>query len=133
MRISRSLLDRIFGHAAQCHPREACGLLLGQNGEIVAVAPTDNVAADPERRFEIDPAALIAAHRSARAGGAAILGHYHSHPSGKAAPSACDADMAHADGAYWLIVSGDDVGLWRAGAEGLHGRFATVDMAVVGD
>lgn len=64
-----------------------------------------NVAPDPLRHFEIDPAALIAAHRASRAGGLAVLGYFHSHPNGLARPSATDARTAAGDGRIWAIVA----------------------------
>lgn len=103
---------------------EACGLLLGTGDRIEAATMAANVAADPARRFEIDPAHLIAAHRAARGGGAAILGYWHSHPSGLAEPSATDAAMADPDGRVWAIVAGGAIRWFRAVPDGaLHGRF----------
>lgn len=64
-----------------------------------------NVAPDPLRHFEIDPAALIAAHRASRAGGLAVLGYFHSHPNGLARPSATDARAAAGDGRIWAILA----------------------------
>jgi len=92
---------------------------------------TENVTEDPERRFEIDPAALFAALRAERAGGPKIVGYWHSHPSGDATPSATDAAMAAADGRLWLIVAGEAATLWRAVEAGaLHGRFDAVELVV---
>jgi proteasome lid subunit RPN8/RPN11 len=82
-------------------------LLLGQGDRIARVVPCANVAAEPWHRFEIDPAALIAAHRAARGGGAAVIGHYHSHPTGLAEPSPRDAADAAPDGSIWLIAGAD--------------------------
>lgn len=112
--ISSILLERIMALAA-ADDHEVCGLLLGSHDRIGAIAPAANVAADPARHFELDPAALIAAHRAARAGGPKIIGHYHSHPSGIAAPSATDAACAAPDGNLWLIVAAGEATLWRAG------------------
>lgn len=111
--IARSLLDRITALAA-AEPHEVCGLLLGEAGRIDAIMPAANVAPDPARHFELDPATLIAAYRRARANGPAVIGHYHSHPSGVAEPSATDLACAAPDGSLWLIVAGRDVGLWAA-------------------
>ncbi|AOF95655.1 MULTISPECIES: M67 family metallopeptidase [unclassified Sphingobium] len=111
--ISSLLRDRIVAVAA-ADDGEICGLLLGQAGRIEAIAPAANVAADPARHFELDPAVLIAAHRAARSGGPKVIGHYHSHPSGVAIPSATDAACAMPDGTLWLIVAGEAVRLWRA-------------------
>ncbi|WP_298399093.1 M67 family metallopeptidase [Sphingobium sp.] len=114
--ISRGLLEQIVALAADSAD-EICGLLLGQEGRIEAIASAANVASDPARHFELDPAVLIAAHRAARSGGPAVLGHYHSHPSGVAAPSATDAACAAPDGSLWMILGGGEVTLWRAGPD----------------
>lgn len=129
--ISRMVLDQIQAIAA-ADRAEVCGLLLGVAGRIEAIAPAANVAPDPARHFELDPAALIAAHRAARAGGAQIIGHYHSHPSGVAVPSATDAACAVPDGSLWLIVAGSDARLWVAQGDGAGGmRFAPATLRVV--
>lgn len=123
-RISSALLAQIIYQAAKSSHAEICGLLLGEGNEVREIRPAANVAPDPASRFEIDPATLIAAHRVARNGGMAVLGHYHSHPNGAIEPSPCDADMAPPDGALWLICAPDGrYALWRAGDAGLHGRF----------
>lgn len=129
IRISRPLLATILARIAASPAEEVCGLLLGSvdaaGGATVSAAPAAaNVADERARRFELDPAALIAAHRAARAGGPAVLGHYHSHPSGDVSPSPRDAAMALDEGALWLIGAPDGGhALWRAGRGGLHGRF----------
>lgn len=112
--ISRSLLASII-QAAAAQSTEICGLILGRPGYVDNLVPVANVAPNPVRHFELDPAALIAAHRAARSGGPQIVGHYHSHPSGVATPSATDAACAAADGALWMIVAGGQVRLWIAG------------------
>ncbi|MFK3890005.1 M67 family metallopeptidase [Sphingomonas sp. NPDC079357] len=112
---------------------EICGLLLGDGVVVTRLLPCRNVAADPATRFEIDPAALIAAHRSARGGGERIIGHYHSHPSGIARPSPRDAADAAPDGSIWLIVAGEAVTAWRAVAHGaVEGRFDPLTLDVSG-
>jgi len=129
-RISRQLLEALKREAAATAD-EVCGLLLGREMEVTAVSPCRNVAADPQQHFEIDPAALIAAHRSARTGAPAVLGHYHSHPSGSAAPSACDAAAAAPDGALWLILGADGCRGWQAVRDGaVQGRFDPVTLVV---
>lgn len=100
------------------HPRECCGLLLGQGARIERAVPAANVHPDPERHFEIDPAALIAAHRAARAGGPQVVGYYHSHPNGRAEPSVEDIAMAERAGRFWAIVAAGNVLLWCDGVDG---------------
>jgi proteasome lid subunit RPN8/RPN11 len=130
VRISRSLLERIVSEAAASRD-EICGLLLGTGDEIADSRACRNVHATPAARFELDPAALFVALRVARVGGPAVLGHYHSHPSGLACPSPTDAASAAPDGALWLIVAGVDVTAWRAVRDGaVHGRFDPVALAI---
>jgi proteasome lid subunit RPN8/RPN11 len=127
--ISRSLLAVIHAHAAREAPREACGLLFGTEASIEAVTPAVNVADQPERRFEIDPAALFAALRAERGGGRRLIGYYHSHPSGDTTPSRADAGAAAPDGRLWLIVAGNRASLWRAETKGaVNGRFTAVEL-----
>lgn len=135
---SKTLID-LFVAANASPAAEICGLLLADGGDVVG-RPARNVARDPSRFFEIDPATLIAAHRAARSGGPAILGHFHSHPSGDPDPSPRDAADASPDGSLWLILTRDRARLWRAVPQGqVHGRFdavafecATVNRVVPG-
>ena len=130
--IASDLIDHIRRAAAASPAAEVCGLLFGDEAAIATIQPCRNVAADPARWFEIDPAALLAAHRAARAGGPRLIGHYHSHPSGVARPSPRDAASAPPDGALWLIVAGDTVSGWRAVADGpVEGRFAPVTLRIL--
>lgn len=127
MTISRAAKRGILRHCSENPDIEACGLLFGSETMIVRAAPADNVAENPENSFEIDPAALFAAIRGEREGGDRLIGHYHSHPSGPAEPSARDAEMALDAGRLWLIVAGGEMGLWRAAAPG---RLAPVELAL---
>jgi proteasome lid subunit RPN8/RPN11 len=118
--LTSGALATLRAEAAKAHPLECCGLLLGQGNRIDRAMPCANVHPQPERHFEIDPAALIAAHRAARAGGPEVLGYYHSHPGGSAEPSATDRAMASGDGRVWAIVAGGAVGWWRDGPQGFE-------------
>lgn len=126
--ISRGVLEAVLADARLTPERERCGLLLGEADRVLDWAPAANVHPLPERHFELDPAVLIAAERRARMdGGLAVLGHYHSHPNGPAAPSASDADAAMPDGRLWLIVNGEGFALWRSiSADGAFNRAGTM-------
>ncbi len=127
--ISSELRAKLLDEAQKAHPAECCGLLIGQGDIVSEVRPAFNVSKTPYTHFEIDPAILIAAQKVARAGagaaaGEAILGYYHSHPSGEAMPSATDADMAAPDGRYWIVIAGGELGVFKAAKEGeIWGRF----------
>ncbi|UIP06597.1 M67 family metallopeptidase [Erythrobacter sp. SDW2] len=116
--VSSAVVAGILGHAADAHPRECCGILLGKDGRITAFLPADNVHPQPENHFEIDPQALIDAHRAARHGGPRVAGYYHSHPNGHAEPSPTDRRQAAHDGSIWAIVAAGTVTIWRDAPEG---------------
>jgi proteasome lid subunit RPN8/RPN11 len=111
--VTSGAIATLIEEAAKAAPQECCGLLLGAGGRVHEARPAANVAPDPARHFEIDPASLFAAHRSARAGGPELIGYYHSHPAGHPVPSATDCDHASGDLRIWAIVAGGEVGFWR--------------------
>ncbi len=110
----------ILKAAAHAAPNEACGLLLGHGTRIHTAEPAANVHPDAAYHFEIDPAALIAAHKAARARGPQVLGYFHSHPNGLARPSATDSASASGDGRVWAIAAGGEISLWRDGPSGFE-------------
>lgn len=124
--VTSDVIATLLDEAERAVPRECCGLLLGRGERIVEVRPADNVADEPERRFEIDPVVLLAAHKAARTGGPELVGYYHSHPDGHPLPSATDCEHASGDGRVWAIVAGGEVTFWRDG----EGGFDQIAVAV---
>jgi desampylase len=119
--ISAHLLHDLLASTRQHTDIECCGLLLGQGDHIEHFIATRNVSIHPQSMFEIDPAALIAAHRSARMpGNLQILGHYHSHPNGICLPSQRDADASAGDDQFWMVITQSDYGLWITRQEGSY-------------
>lgn len=116
--VTSVVLERLLAEAGAADPREACGLLFGSDVAIGACQPADNVHPEPETHFEIDPQALIDAHRAMRSGGPRLVGYYHSHPRGTPEPSATDRSLAAGDGMIWAIVAAGEVRLWRATENG---------------
>ncbi|MEM7703610.1 MAG: M67 family metallopeptidase [Pseudomonadota bacterium] len=109
-------------------PNEACGLLLGRAGRITLARPTANTHPTPETHFEIDPQALIDAHRAEREGGQRVMGYFHSHPAGDPHPSETDKAMSAGDGKVWAIVAGDGLMFWKDDPKG----FQPLSYAVTG-
>jgi proteasome lid subunit RPN8/RPN11 len=116
--VTRAVLAALLEGAVKAAPEEACGLLLGAGGAIDEARTCANLAADPRHFFELDPVALIAAHRAERDGGPALLGYWHSHPSGVAEPSAEDQRQASGDGKVWAIIGSGEVRFWRDEPQG---------------
>ena len=121
--VTSEALRQMRAAAAAAHPHEACGILLGEGSRITEARAARNVHPAPETHFEIDPQALIDAHRAARGGGPQVIGYFHSHPHGPAAPSATDRACASGDGRVWAIIGAgqagaDAVTFWRDGEAG---------------
>jgi proteasome lid subunit RPN8/RPN11 len=120
--VTSQALAALRAAAAAAHPLEACGLLLGEGLRITHARETANVHPAPQTHFEIDPQALIDAHRAARdgvnGGGAQVIGYFHSHPEGPPEPSATDRACGAGDGKVWAIVARDDVKFWMDGEQG---------------
>lgn len=133
LRLSRKHHDAMLKWADDAADHECCGLLFGRDDAIISVEQCTNVAADPARHFEVDPVALIAAHKNARAGDPPIIGYFHSHPNGLARPSATDILQASDDGRYWLIVAEGKLSAWLPMAtSGLVDGFKPVSIIVEG-
>lgn len=128
VQVTSQALDQMRAAAAAAHPREACGLLLGTSARITHVLEVANVHPSPETHFEIDPQALIDAHRAARhAGAPQVIGYFHSHPKGPPKPSATDRACGAGDGKVWAIVASDDIRFWRDGEQG----FAALSFTMI--
>lgn len=104
----------IVAHARETYPEECCGLLVGTRRiaptgpELVVdkVMPAANVAAERRQdRFELDPALHLRVQRELRGTDRAVIGHYHSHPDGRAEPSAIDRANIHDPTLAWVIVA----------------------------
>ena len=120
LELSSDVMHAMLAHAGEAHPLECCGILFGAGDRIDGCAPAANVHGDPQTHFEIDPQALVDAHRAAREGGKPVAGYYHSHPNGLPRPSARDVALAAGDGAIWAIIAAGRVTLWRSGDGGFH-------------
>jgi proteasome lid subunit RPN8/RPN11 len=131
--IASRVRETLLAEAVAAAGDECCGLLLGAPGRITALVPARNVAADPARSFEIEPATLLRTHREARGGGEQVVGHYHSHPNGRPEPSLRDAARAVGNGEIWLIIAAGTLNGWAVvgndhGGSAVHGRFLPVTL-----
>ncbi len=118
--VTSDVLEALLREARTNHPRECCGILLGKHDAVSAILPAANVHASPRTQFEIDPQALVNAHRAAREDGLQVIGYYHSHPEGPAEPSATDRAMAAGDGSVWAIIGSEGAQLWQSGKDGFQ-------------
>ncbi len=138
--IAKSQLRAIEAAAEKAYPNESCGLLVGEGDahlRVTSLHPSENLADDPGRRFEVDPTLLLKLHKSLRGSGQRLVGHYHSHPEGPAEPSAHDLSRAWQAELAWLVTA---VAGGRAGATGgfivadeAEPRFEALELEVVDD
>ncbi|MCU4974352.1 M67 family metallopeptidase [Halobacteria archaeon AArc-m2/3/4] len=100
-------------------PAEVCGVLGGEFGRersrIRSHYPAENVASDPQIRYQIAPREQLELFERLEDRGEEIVGFVHSHPEGPATPSATDvADATWPDRSYVIVsLPGDDVTSWR--------------------
>ena len=106
------LAEQIRREALAAHPGECCGLIEGQrDGDVFRAAALHAARnlAQAAHRFEIDPKDHLAASKVARANGRELIGCYHSHPAGRAQPSAHDLAGAGEEDFLWLIAAGEEL------------------------
>jgi proteasome lid subunit RPN8/RPN11 len=103
-------MTRMHAHAAQAYPEECCGVMLGTDDDtgrrqVIDVLEVANVKDEARtRRYLMDPAALLAAEKTARQRGIDVVGIYHSHPDHPSQASEFDREHAMPFWSY-LIVS----------------------------
>jgi proteasome lid subunit RPN8/RPN11 len=106
MKIPKTLLAQIHTHLEAGYPNEACGVMLGKDGNVTEVVPVANVRVDSARnRYLMDPLASRDVELNADKRGLIVMGYYHSHPDVAARPSQFDLDNAAWPGISYLIVS----------------------------
>jgi proteasome lid subunit RPN8/RPN11 len=126
-------------HGAQGYPHEACGALLGLDGderEVRALFPLVNRRDDsPRNRFSVSAADVIAAERAAAERGLELIGWYHSHPDHPALPSEYDREHAWPWYSYVIVsvAAGQprEIASWRLADD--RSRFVAEPIVAGGD
>ncbi|MFD1512884.1 desampylase [Halomarina rubra] len=121
--LTPAVRDALVTHAREGSPEEVCGVLGGRErrdgdpARVTRVERVPNVAATPETRYQLDPAAQFEALQTVEDDGDDVVGFYHSHPRGPAGPSATDEAQATWPDAVYCIVSLAEaeprLGAWR--------------------
>ncbi|MDR2962290.1 MAG: M67 family metallopeptidase [Bacteroidales bacterium] len=104
LKIPQTIADEMIRQAQRELPNEACGLLTGVNGEVLAQHPLTNIDHSPEH-FSFDPQEQFAVMKQARAAGHKIIANYHSHPETPARPSEEDKRLAFDPNVVYIIIS----------------------------
>jgi [CysO sulfur-carrier protein]-S-L-cysteine hydrolase len=108
----KSDMEAIFDHCIAGLPNEACGILAGNKERVVKVYPVTNAKPAPAY-YEMDPGEQFRVMTDIRQAGLAMVGMFHSHPTGQAYPSSVDVQKAYWTGttlpnypdAVYVIVS----------------------------
>jgi proteasome lid subunit RPN8/RPN11 len=115
------IANAIRRHGAEGYPNEACGAMLGLDGEhreVRALFPLVNRRDDsPRNRFSVTADDVRAAERDATRQGLELIGWYHSHPDHPARPSEFDREHAWPWYSYVIVsvAAGkpEDLTSWR--------------------
>lgn len=103
--LTAKIKKAINAHANECHPKEACGVIVGKE-----YIPCNNVSPD-DNQFEIDIIDLVGAEKEGK-----IKAYVHSHSGyGEAStkPSQLDMLQMGLHGLPWVIANGVDVDLYQ--------------------
>jgi proteasome lid subunit RPN8/RPN11 len=110
LHLADELAAAVLQAAARAYPNEACGLIEGIDTKggwrALFIHEAANVADDPARRFLIDPQVQFALMRKLRGSEKRIIGCFHSHPNGRAEPSATDRANAYESDFVYVIAAG---------------------------
>ncbi len=104
LRLTRQQIETMVGLSYESAPREACGLLTGQDEQVQCVLVAENIAAD-RGRYEINPEQLGGMLASMKQDGRDLLGIWHSHPGADARPSSTDSSQAFYPQTVYVIIS----------------------------
>ena len=97
-RMTDEVLAAMRAHAERAWPEECVGAVLSDGATVV---PLQNIAVDRRSSFLVSARESIEVERTAEARGLSVLGFYHSHPDGPAAPSREDVERA---GGRWMFI-----------------------------
>ena len=104
LRISRVLYDEVIAHCRRHYPKEACGVLAGQEGVVAQVYPMTNVEDSPIG-YAMDPKEQLRVEKQMRVQGHLMVGIYHSHTTSEASPSSVDVSLAISPDISYVLVS----------------------------
>ena len=91
--------QKIIAHAAECYPRESCGLLLAKPGGKEIYFPCRNLA-EGDENFILHPEDYVTAEEQGR-----IIAIVHSHPNASPKPSQADLVACESTRLPWYIIS----------------------------
>ncbi len=103
IKIDKQSVDAMIAHARDDLPNECCGILAGQDGQVLKLYRMSNVEASPFR-FSMDPLEIARVDTEAGDNDWELLAIYHSHTRSEAYPSDTDVRIAAGTSQLWPDV-----------------------------
>jgi [CysO sulfur-carrier protein]-S-L-cysteine hydrolase len=100
--LNRQYWEKMQNHVSSIYPEEACGLLAGNNNQVLAVIPVNNILKS-RTQFRMDPRDQLTEFLNIEKNNWELLGIYHSHPQGNAYPSETDIAQAYYPDIAYLV------------------------------
>ncbi|MDQ2742854.1 MAG: M67 family metallopeptidase [Chloroflexota bacterium] len=104
MVIPRRFHDAMVREARESFPNEACGLLVGKSGTVVAFYPITNVDSSPVQ-YRLDPQQQLRAMLEIDDRDWELSAIFHSHTRTRAYPSQTDITLAFYPDTLYMILS----------------------------
>jgi len=102
--LPKPLAEELVAHCRRQYPKEACGVLAGQQGRITRLYPMRNVEDSPIG-YSMDPKEQLQVEKAMRQAGQQMVGVYHSHTASEAYPSSVDVSLAISPDISYVLVS----------------------------
>ena len=131
--LPRPLVNELLQHAQDSETFEVCGLISSRDGHAHRCYRIDNIAANRDCRYQMDPAQQIAALKFMREHDETLFAIYHSHPGSPAVPSRTDIAEAGYPDALYLIISLNTKGVLEMRGFYVNGDTVTEVELEIGD
>ena len=115
LEIAQQFIDEMIAHAREDDPNECCGILIGENGKVIATRRVTNIVEEKNKpfRYQMAPLEYASIDEECSANGWTLWGFYHSHTRSQAYPSKTDQNLAFWPGttdpiwpdSFYLLVS----------------------------
>jgi [CysO sulfur-carrier protein]-S-L-cysteine hydrolase len=102
--IPSGIRDQMVAHAKRGLPKEACGLLAGNDGRADTFFPMRN-ADDSPMTYRLDAKEQLQVFNQIEEEGLTLVGIFHSHTHTEAYPSETDRRQAFYPEAYYILMS----------------------------
>ena len=102
--LSKVLYDEVIAHCQREYPKEACGILAGNDHVVNDLYPMTNVDQSPIS-YQMDPKEQLRIMKQMRVRTQTMLAIYHSHTASAAYPSPVDVTLAVYPDVSYVLVS----------------------------